>query len=147
MEGLLFELRGQTMIYGNHIPSLEVLTPSRVLSMNNTDERNVLIKKTFEKGKLRAISSHKSISECHDLELIDNCVLKDFNYTQKEFLDRVENLRYYDAKDGNVFIIVTENTQEVTWFNEMVKDLVDYNYILCDSLVSTFKEYSKLEDK
>jgi hypothetical protein len=146
VEGILFRLRGRSMIFGNHVNSLEVLTPGRVLSMKNSDERNILIKKTFEKGTLRAISSYQDMKEVPSLELADNCILKDFYGSQEDFLKKVGNLREHCDKNGNVFIIVTEGTQEVVWFNEMVKDLSEHNYILCDNLIQTFNEYSKVED-
>ena len=146
VEGLLFRLRGRTMVFGNHINSLEVLTPGRVMSMKNTDERNLLIKRTFEKGNLRAISSYQDMKEKPTLDLADNCVLKDFYGSQEDFINKVSSLRTHCDKNGNVFVIVTEGTQEVVWFNEMVKGLEEHNYILCESLISTFNEYSKYED-
>jgi uncharacterized iron-regulated protein len=86
------------------------------------------------------------MKETPSLELADNCILKDFYGSQESFLKKVSNLRRHSDRNGNVFIVVTEGTQEVVWFNEMVKDLTNYNYILCDNLISTFNEYSKIED-
>ena len=146
IEGLLFRLKGRTVLFGNSIRALEVLTPGKTISRDNKDERNTLIRKTFEKGKLRSIGIHNDIRNLPTFDFVDNCVFKDVFPSQEEFLEKTEKLRDNYDKNGNVFIIVTEETKEVNWFNEMVKGLDENNYFLCDNLIQTFNEYSKVED-
>jgi hypothetical protein len=146
-EGLLFRLRGRTMIFGNNLQSLEILTVSKVLCMKNTDERNSLIKRTFDNGKLRAISNYCDMEENPDISMADNCLFKDVPQSKEDFVEKIASLRTLNKeKAGNVFIFVTEGTQEVAWLNESLKGLNEHKYMLCDNLISTFNKYSIIED-
>lgn len=146
VEGLLFRLRGRTIVFGSNVQSLDVSTPNRVISKANPEERNSLIKRTFESGRLRNIGCHLDVKEVPLLNGVENIVIKDLYGSKEDFVNRIKDLRTYAEKPGNVFVVVTEGTQEVVWFNEIVKDLTDYNYFLCDNLISTFNEYTKQED-
>lgn len=145
VERIILSLKGKTIIFGNDIGSLEAITPGRVISSRNSDERNALIRKTFEDGRLRTIGSFKKLKQGANLDDVDNCIIKDYYSSEIDFIQRIGRLRENKGKIGHVFVIVTENTQEVTWFNKMVENSTEYNFILCDNLKMAMDEYSKSE--
>lgn len=145
VERIIHAVKGKTILFGNDLDSLELIIPGRVLSSRNDDHKNDLIRKTFEEGKLRTIGSFKKLKQGANLSDVDNEIIKDYYASESDMIQRVGRLRENKGKIGHVFIIVTEGTQEVIWFNKMTENLKDYNYILCNNFKAAIDEYSKVE--
>jgi len=114
VKNLLALVKGKSIVFGNNLDSLELITPGRVMSSRNDDERNDLIRNTFEKGNIRSIGSFKKLKQGANLTEVDNCFIKDYYSTEIDFIQRVGRLRENKGKVGHVFVIVTEDTQEVS---------------------------------
>ena len=55
-------------------------------------------------------------------------------------------LRPNQDKIGNVFILLTRNTQEEVWFQKMTKDLQDFEFVHCYNLEECIKKYKQYEE-
>lgn len=146
VDNLVFRLKGKSIIFGNNLDALELIIPGRVLSSKNYDKENDLIRKCFDEGKIRVIGSFKKIKQGANLNEVDNCIIKDYYSSEVDFIQRVGRLRENKGKVGHVFVIVTEGTQEVSWFNKMVANSKEYNYILCENFKEALNEYDKHEN-
>jgi len=143
IQDILRNIKGKTIIFGNHLESLERVAPSHIVSSKNSEGENTLIRKQFEEGNLNLIGSFKMLKQGANLEKVDNCIIKDYYSSEKDFIQRVGRLRKDKEKIGHVFVIVTMDTKEVDWFNKMVANSTEFNYILCNDKVEAVNQYKK----
>jgi len=140
---LLNSIKQKTIIFGNSIKSLNDITPDAVISSHNSDEINDDIRSDFEYNKIQTISSFKKLKQGANLPNLDVCIIKDYYSSEVDFIQRIGRLRMNGDKIGHVFIFVTKNTQETVWFNKMIQNCNNYNYILCGSIMRAVEEYKK----
>jgi superfamily II DNA or RNA helicase len=129
---LIKKLHSRTILFGNSLDALLRVTPN-VVSSRNKDDVNDMIRYQFESGKIDLIASFKKLKQGANLPNIDNCIIMSYYSTDKDFIQRVGRLRQ-NNKIGNIFIFLTENTQEVTWFSKIFESINELNMIYCDNV-------------
>lgn len=140
---LLSSLKGKTIIFGNNIDSLLKIT-SNVISSRNSQIHNDRIRDDFDNNKTKLIASFKKLKQGANLDNLDNCILMSYYSTEKDIIQRVGRLRN-NGKIGNVFILLTKNTQEEVWFNKMMENITEFNIVYCDNIEDCIKKYKENE--
>jgi superfamily II DNA or RNA helicase len=135
---LLAGLDSKTIVFGNSLDTLLQLTPN-VVSSKNSDDKNKRIRNAFDKGKINIIGSFKKLKQGANLDGLDNCVIVSYYGTDKDLIQRIGRLRT-NGKQGNVFIFVTEDTQEEVWFSKMFENISNLKFIHCNSVEECIKK-------
>lgn len=123
---ILSILKDKTIVFGNSVDSLLEVTPY-VISSRNSDTDNKKIRDNFEKGKIRTIGSFKKLKQGANLTGLDNCIIMSYYSKEKDIIQRLGRLRKNGDKIGKVFIILTQGTKEVDWFNKMFENIDSFN--------------------
>lgn len=139
---LLNFLKGKTIIFGNSLDSLLKITPN-VVSSKNQDNKNNLIRNNFDNDLINIIGSFKKLKQGANLKSLDNCIIHSYYSIEKDLIQRLGRLRQNGDKIGNVFILLTKNTQEEVWFQKMIENLTDFNIINCENIDECIKKYEK----
>ncbi|MGO1820558.1 MAG: helicase-related protein [Senegalia sp. (in: firmicutes)] len=116
---LIDNLKGRTILFGNDIKSLLKITENTVSSYN-TDKINTKIVNNFKDKKINTIASFKKLKQGANLNDIDNCIIMSYYSTSKDMIQRVGRLRD-NGEIGQIFVFVTEKTQEEIWYTKMVE--------------------------
>lgn len=111
-------LKSKVLIFANSLDSLLKVTPN-VISSRNNDDKNDILKDQFNKGKIKELGSFKKVKQGANISNLDNVILMSYYGTSLDFIQRIGRLRD-DGTVGNVFILLTKNTQEETWFRNML---------------------------
>lgn len=85
---LLNHLNSKTIIFGNSVDALKKVTKN-VVSSKNTDEKNEIIRKQFDKGVINTIGSFKKLKQGANLEGVDNCIIMSYYGTDKDMIQRI----------------------------------------------------------
>jgi len=126
---LLKMVKGKTILFGNHIDSLELITPNIVRSNRPKeskrlrDEMNTKIREDFDNDKIDLIGSFNMLVQGANQKGTDNVIQMSY---YSEFGRQVQiwgRLRKNEGKVGNVYIIVTKNTQEEFWFDSFMSQI------------------------
>lgn len=125
-------VKGKTIVFGNSIDSLLQITEN-VISSRNTDVKNKAIRDAFDSNKIQVIGSFKKLKQGANLVGLDNCVIMSYYSTDKDFIQRIGRLRQ-NGEIGNVFILLTQSTQEEIWFSKMMDGAGDLNIIYCPTI-------------
>ena len=125
---LLDNLIGKTIVFGNDIEELSKITPN-VVSSKKTNEENESIRDLFDKNIINVIASFKKLKQGANLEEVDNCINHSYYGIEIDWIQRIGRLRQNMNKDGNVFILVSKNTQEEAWLNNMLGDASGLNVL------------------
>jgi superfamily II DNA or RNA helicase len=141
---LIKKINGKTIIFGNSLESLLKITPNVVSSKNN-DQKNDLIRHNFDNDKINVIASFKKLKQGANLDKIDNCIIHSYYGVEKDIIQRVGRLRQNGDKIGNVFIILTKDTQEEVWFNKMMENMNDFTVINCNDIENCINKYNENE--
>lgn len=144
VRALLQNIKTKTIIFGNDLDTLYKMTPN-VISSRNTDEENDHCRGMFERDIINTIGSFKKLKQGANLSKLDNCIITSYYSSEKDMIQRFGRLRQDGEKVGNVFIIVTEKTQEVVWYNKMMENITEYNIIYCDNVAECIKKYKENE--
>lgn len=131
-KNLIIGLENRTILFGNSLDALLKVTQN-VVSSRNSDDKNSLIRYRFENNEINLIGSFKKLKQGANLPNIDNCIIMSYYSTDKDFIQRVGRLRH-NHKIGNVFIFLTQDTQEVVWFDKIFENINDLNMIYCQSI-------------
>lgn len=137
---LLKNIKSKTIIFSNHLDTLLKMTPN-VISSRNSHLENEAIRNNFDKDIITTIGSFKKLKQGANLPKLDNCIITSYYSSEKDIIQMFGRLRQNEGKVGNVFIIVTEGTQEVVWFNKMTQNITEYNVIVCDSVDDCITKY------
>lgn len=129
---LLSKLKNKTIIFSNSLDILLKIT-SNVISSRNTSEKNEEIRNSFDKGIINTIGSFKKLEQGANLNDLDNVIIMSYYSKSKSLIQRLGRLRN-NGKVGNVFIIVTKDTQEEKWFNKMFEKINNLNLIYCKNV-------------
>lgn len=138
---LINGLSEKTLIYANSLDFLLNITKNVVSSRNKHLENQLLISK-FENGKIPLLGSYKKLEQGINLSKLHNVILASYYGKTKNFVQRVGRLRKEGDKHGNVFIFVTQGTQEEVWFKKMFELDTD-DIIYCNNVedcISKLKE-------
>lgn len=126
---LMEHVEGKSVIFGNHLKSIEQITPNVVRSTRKgeskkvIDNKNRLLRSKFDLGQIDVIGSFKMLKQGANLKGADNVFMMSYYSTMKDFIQRIGRLRKNGNKRGKVFILITLNTQEEKWFNKMISDV------------------------
>jgi len=131
LQKLLSEIDGKTIVFANSLEQLNRVI-ANVVSSKNTDEENTKIRERFDNGVCNVIGSFKKLKQGANLEKVDNCIIHSYFSTELDFIQRIGRLRQNEDKDGNVFILVTKNTQEEVWLKAMLQNVTDYDIVYCN---------------
>jgi superfamily II DNA or RNA helicase len=137
---LLANIKTKSIVFGTSLESLKKITPNIVSSLNSDSVNNVILN-NFEKDIITVIGSFKKLVQGANLPDLDNCFIMSYYSSQVKLIQMMGRLRQNKDKVGNVFIIVTQGTQEVVWFNKMIQDVTDYNIIYCDGVQDCLTKY------
>jgi|TARA_R110000822_G_scaffold152112_5_gene291310 superfamily II DNA or RNA helicase len=138
---LLKHIKGKTIVFGNSLDSLHKVTPN-VISSKNTHVANNRIRDDFDQGKIQVIGSFKKLKQGANLVNLDNCVIMSYYSTDKDFIQRIGRLRNNDLV-GNVFILLTKNTQEEKWFEKIFQNINNLNIIYCNDVDDCIQKFTK----
>ncbi|HEX8586140.1 MAG TPA: DEAD/DEAH box helicase family protein [Allosphingosinicella sp.] len=142
---LLPMLKGKTILFGNSLDSLLKITKN-VVSSRYTEDQNKAIRDNFDSDKINLIGSFKKLRQGANLVGLTNAIIMSYYSSEVHAVQQWGRLRKDGDKDGNVFILLTMNTQEEVWFTKMTENLTDFNIIYCDSVKDCIQKY-KLNEK
>ena len=134
------KLTGQTLIFGNDINTLLKVTPY-CISSKNSPAKNSLILDEFQRGKFPVLASFKMLEQGANLNDLKNVVLLSYYGKNKAFIQRIGRLRQ-DGTVGNVFIFLTEGTQESVWFKNMTEG-IDLETVYCTDVTDAIKKVTQ----
>lgn len=140
---LLSEIKDKTVIFGNSLKQLELITPN-VVSSKNSDQKNNTLRSMFDQGTIKIIASFKKLVQGANLDKAAICIIMSYYSTETAFIQKIGRLRQDEDKEGNVFILHTLNTQETVWINKMMENAIEYN-IFRGNVDECIKEYKKLK--
>lgn len=126
---LLLYLNSKTIIFSNSLDSLEKVTDN-IVSSRNSDTQNNIIRNKFDNDEINVIGSFKKLKQGANLKNLDNCIIMSYYGIDKDMIQRIGRLRDNNTV-GNVFIIVTLNTQEEVWLNKIFDNITSLNLIYC----------------
>lgn len=138
IEALLKKIQGGTIIFSNGLDSLLKITPN-VISSRNSDDQNNAIRKSYEAGKINILGSFRKLEQGANLPDLDNVIIMSYYSKSKSLIQRLGRLRE-NGKVGNVFIILTKDTQEEKWFDKMFEGINNLNLIYCKSVKDCLKQ-------
>ena len=138
---LLTHLKGKSIIFGNSLDSLHKVTPN-VISSKNKDIDNSRLRDDFDKNKIDVIGSFKKLKQGANLHNLDNCIIMSYYSTDKDFIQRIGRLRN-NNEVGNVFILLTKNTQEETWFDKIFLNINNLNITYCNDINDCISKLEK----
>lgn len=141
---LINTINGKTIIFGNSLDALLKITPN-VVSSKNDEKKNDFIRYNFDNDKIDIIASFKKLKQGANLDKIDNCIIHSYYGVEKDIIQRIGRLRQNGDKVGNVFIILTTETQEEVWFQKMMENMNDFTIINCDNINDCIKKYKENE--
>lgn len=130
---LLKSIEGKTILFGNSLDSLLKVTKN-VVSSRHSDDQNKLIRDNFDKGKIDLIGSFKKLRQGANLKELDNCILMSYYSSEVHAVQQFGRLRKNGDKVGNVFILLTKETQEEIWFSKMIENMTEFNLIYCNNV-------------
>ena len=139
---LINTINGKTIIFGNSLDALLKITPN-VVSSRNTDDKNNYIRDQFDKNLIQTIGSFKKLRQGANLKDLDNCVLHSYYSSEVHAIQQWGRLRQNGDKVGNVFILLTKDTQETTWFQKMMENMNDFTIINCNDINDCIKKYKE----
>ena len=139
---LINTINGKTIIFGNSLDALLKIT-SNVVSSRNTEDKNNYIRDQFDKNLIQTIGSFKKLRQGANLKDLDNCILHSYYSSEVHAIQQWGRLRQNGDKVGNVFILLTKDTQEEIWADKMLKNMTDFNMIYCNSLQECIEKYKQ----
>lgn len=137
---LLDNIKGKTIIFGNSIDSLLKITKN-VISSRYDETQNKTIRDNFEKGLISIIGSFKKLRQGANLSGLDNCIIMSYYSSEGHVVQQLGRMRLNGDKQGNAFILLTNETQEEVWLQKMLQNLTDFNIIHCDNLEDCITKY------
>ena len=118
---LLNQINGKSIVFGNSIDSLLLITDNTVCSRNSKTKNQEIID-SFNKGTIKTIASFKQLKQGANLNCIDNVILHSYYGIEKDFIQRIGRARRNITEESaNIYIIVTKDTQEEVWFRKMLE--------------------------
>lgn len=138
---LLRVLQGKTLVFGNDVDELMKITPNTISSRYNKKQNNELLTK-FQNDEIKLLASFKMLEQGANLKGLDNIVFHSYYGKIKSTIQRLGRARLDGDKVANIFIFITENTQEMKWFYEMT-DGMRIEQIWCKNIDDAINKYLK----
>jgi superfamily II DNA or RNA helicase len=138
---LLTGIKGKSILFGNSLDSLLKVTPN-VVSSRYSEEQNKAIRDNFDEGRINLIGSFKKLRQGANLSDLDNCIVMSYYGSEVHAIQQWGRLRKNGDKVGSIFILLTDNTQEVIWYNKMIENVSDFNMIDCKSVEDCLNIYN-----
>ena len=135
---LVKALKKPTILFGNSLEALKKVTPN-VVDGYNTDDQNKAIRKKFDDGKVNIIGSFKKLKQGANLNNLANCIIMSYYSKPGHIIQQVGRLRN-DGTLGNVYIFLTEDTQEEKWFATMFESVTSLNMIYYNNVEECIKK-------
>jgi superfamily II DNA or RNA helicase len=135
-------LQGKTLIFGNSIEALSLVTPN-VISNKNSEKANVKLRQDFDSGKIQTIASFKMLKQGANLKDLDNTILMSYYSKELDMIQAIGRQRV-NNKTGNIFIYVTAGTQEIKWYRKAMENITNYEEIHCNSTDDCIQKYKVL---
>lgn len=135
-------LEGKTLVFGNHIDTLLLVTPN-VISNKNSDAQNLKLRTQFDSGKIDTIASFKMLKQGANLKDLDNTIMMSYYSKELDMIQAIGRQRVTD-KTGNIFIYVTRGTQEVKWYRKAMENINNYEEIQCYSTDDCITKYKAI---
>ena len=126
---LLKHTKDKTLIFNTDIPTLELITDNVIRSARKGEsvklrnEINTQLREYFDKGKIKLLGAFNMLLQGANLEALDNVIVMSYFSDFGRFVQIAGRLRKNKGKVGNLYIIVTKDTQEEKWFEEITKDI------------------------
>jgi superfamily II DNA or RNA helicase len=115
VKDLLSVIKGPTIIFGIEKSFLKNFTDNVVDGKN----ASALIE-AFNKGEIDVVASAKKLKQGITLNKVQNCILVSYYSTPHDLEQKIGRIvRYAEGKTATLYIIVTKNTLEETWFRKM----------------------------
>jgi superfamily II DNA or RNA helicase len=128
----------KTILFGNSLDALKKVTKN-VVEGDKSDKQNKAIREAFDKGKIPTIGSFKKLKQGANLVGLDTCVIMSYYSKSKDLIQRIGRMRN-DGTLGNVYVFLTEDTQEVKWFQTMFEEADSLNMIYHHSVDECIKK-------
>tara|TARA_R110000851_G_scaffold314588_5_gene476710 strand:- start:4965 stop:5696 length:732 start_codon:yes stop_codon:yes gene_type:complete len=125
VKNILHNLDTKTIIFSNSLDAVFKVTPN-VISSRTSNTHNENIKRNFNLDKINVIGSFKKLKQGVNLVGLDNCIIMSYYSKDLDFIQRIGRLRD-NGEIGNIFIIVTKNTQEEIWFTKIIENYKNLN--------------------
>jgi len=142
---LLNNIIGKSIIFGNSLDSLLKITPNVVSSRNNISKNN-LIRNSFDLGRINVIGSFKKLEQGANLNELDNVILHSYYGVEGKIIQRLGRNRMNGDKVGNVFVLVTKDSQEQVWWSKATENMTEFNIINCDNIEDCINKYKENEN-
>lgn len=134
---LVENIDNKIIVFGNSIDSLLKISPN-IVSSRNSDEENERIKQDFNNNKLKIIGSFKKLKQGANLDKLDVVIIMSYYGTSLDWIQRIGRLRD-NGELGYVYVLLTENTQEEIWFNNMLNGYNNINIIYYNNIEDYLK--------
>ena len=128
----------KSILFGNSLEALKKITKN-VVEGDKSDKQNRAIREAFDKGKIPTIASFKKLKQGANLVGLDTCVIMSYYSKSKDMIQRIGRLRN-DGSLGNIYVFLTENTQEEKWFETMFEEVDSLNMIYYNSVDECIKK-------
>lgn len=128
----------KTILFGNSLDALKKITKN-VVEGDKSDKQNKAIRESFDKGKIPTIGSFKKLKQGANLVGLDTCVIMSYYSKSKDLVQRIGRMRN-DGTLGNVYVFLTEDTQEEKWFQTMFEETDSLNMIYHNSVDECIKK-------
>jgi superfamily II DNA or RNA helicase len=125
---VMASLIGKTIVFSNSLKAVKKVT-TFVVASSNTDSENIFNRAMFDEGQIKTIGSFKKLKQGANLEQADNVILMSYYSTEVDFIQRIGRLRQNKNLVGNVFILVTKDTQEEVWLSKMMTSSTNYKVV------------------
>lgn len=144
---LLKAISGKTVVFNNDLDALEKVTPNVVSSPRHgrskkeQDEINTILRQKFDDGHIRTIGSFKILQQGANLKKLDNVIMMSYYSNAGSYTQKLGRLRVNGDKVGNVFMFVTQGSQEVTWYEKIIDEfpMEEFNVIECNGIDECLK--------
>jgi superfamily II DNA or RNA helicase len=136
---LLQAVKGKTLVFGNSIEALSLVTPN-VISNKNSEKANAQLRQDFDAGKVDTIASFKMLKQGANLKDLDNTILMSYYSKELDMIQAIGRQRV-NNKTGNIFIYVTSGTQEIKWYRKAMENINNYEEIHCNSTDDCITKY------
>lgn len=127
-EKLLKTILGKTIVFSNSLKAVKKVTP-HVVASSNSDTENAVNRTMFDEDDIKVIGSFKKLKQGANLERADNVILMSYYSTEIDFIQRIGRLRQNKNLVGNVFVLVTKDTQEEVWLSKMMASSTNYRVV------------------
>lgn len=126
---LLRSVKGKTILFNTDIPTLELITGNVIRAarkgekVKERNEINIRLREHFDNGKIKVLGAFNMLLQGANLHEVDNMIAMSYYSDFGRFVQMAGRLRKNGDKIGNVYIIVTKDSQEEVWFKSITDSI------------------------